>query len=83
MLTKQFWLATIERAIKTAAQAAVAILTAGMTGLLDVDWVQLASVSGLAAVVSLLTSIGGGAVKGEPSYGGEHLKDYEPAHAAE
>lgn len=81
--SKRFLVAALERATKTAAQAAVAILTAGMTGLLDVDWVQLASVSGLAAVVSLLTSIAGGAVNGEPSYGGEYLREYEPAHAAD
>lgn len=49
--------ATAERAVKTFAQSGVALLTANATGLLDVDWVQLASVSGLAAVVSVLTSI--------------------------
>ena len=83
MLKKKFWLAALERATKTAAQSAVAMITAGATGLLDVDWVQVASVSGLAAVVSVLTSIASGASNGEPSLAGEHLKEYEPAHAAE
>ena len=83
MLTKQFWLAALERAVKTCAQSAVAIIAAGATGLLDVDWVQVASVSGLAAVVSVLTSIASGASDGQPSLAGEHLKEYEPAHAAE
>lgn len=49
--------ATTERAVKTFCQSAVALITANATGLLDVDWAQLASVSGLAALVSVLTSI--------------------------
>ena len=55
--TKTFWIATAERAIKTFAQAAVAILTAGATGLLEVDWAGVASASALAALVSVLTSV--------------------------
>ncbi len=73
MFIKKFVLASIERAIKTFAQAAVAFLAAGATGLIDVDWVQLASVAGLAALVSILTSVGSGAVTGTPSVGGEKL----------
>lgn len=53
----EFAKATAERAVKTTAQAAVALITANATGLLDVDWPQLASVSGLAGLVSILTSI--------------------------
>lgn len=49
--------ATLERAVKTFAQSAVALITANATGLLDVDWAQLMSVAGLASVVSVLTSI--------------------------
>ncbi|QIM19465.1 holin [Leucobacter coleopterorum] len=58
MRTKQFWLETGERAVKTFAQSAVALLTAGAAGLLGVDWLQLVSVAGLAALVSVLTSVG-------------------------
>ena len=47
------------RAIKTAAQTAVSLLTAGATGMLDVDWVSVGSISLLAAVVSALTSLAG------------------------
>lgn len=65
MFTKSFALASLERAIKTFAQAAVAVLVGNVTGLLDVDWVQLASVSGLAALVSVLTSVASGAVTGD------------------
>lgn len=52
-----FWVDTFDRAIATVAQAGIGVLTAGVTGLLDVDWVQGASVAGLAGLVSVLTSI--------------------------
>ena len=47
------------RAIKTAAQTGVALFGTGMAGVLDVDWVQFASVVALAAIMSLLTSLAG------------------------
>lgn len=47
------------RAIKTAAQTAVSLIGTGAVGFTDLDWIQIASVSGVAAVVSLLTSVGG------------------------
>lgn len=62
---KVFWIDTIERSVKTFAQAAVAVLTSNVVGLLDVDFVTLASVSGLAAVISMLTSIASGQVGGK------------------
>lgn len=54
---KTFWVDTFDRAVSTVAQAGVATLTAGVTGILDVDWVQIASVAGLAGAVSVLTSV--------------------------
>ena len=54
---KQFWLDVLDRAISTFAQAGVGVLTAGVTGVLDVDWTQMLSVAGLAAGVSVLTSV--------------------------
>jgi len=53
----QFWADTADRAVSTFAQAAVATLSANAAGLLTIDFVQVASVSGLAALVSLLTSV--------------------------
>lgn len=47
------------RAVKTAAQTAVALIGTGAIGFTDLDWVRIASVSGVAAVVSLLTSLAG------------------------
>lgn len=62
MLTsKTFWKDTAERAVKTFAQSLVASLAVG-TGLLDVDWVNALSISGLATVISVLTSVGSGYV---------------------
>ena len=61
MFTAAFWKAAAERALKTFAQTAAAILVAAGTGLLSADWVGVLSVAGMAAVVSLLTSIASGA----------------------
>ena len=53
---KLFWVAAGERAVKTFAQALVAVFAAGVT-ILDVDWQQTLAIAATAAVVSLLTSI--------------------------
>ena len=55
--SKKFWLDSLDRAISTFAQALVAVLGAGVTGILEVDWVQGLSVAGLSAATSILTSI--------------------------
>ncbi|GLU88196.1 holin [Agromyces sp. NBRC 114283] len=54
---RQFWIDAADRAIATFAQAAIGTFGAGVTGILQVDPVQLASVGALAAVTSLLSSI--------------------------
>ena len=46
------------RAIKTLAQTAVSMLTVGQA-VLDVNWVNVLSVSAVAGVISMLTSIAG------------------------
>jgi hypothetical protein len=56
--TGAFWKAAAERAVKTFAQTEAALLTAPGTGLLETDFKVSLSVSGMAAVVSLLTSVG-------------------------
>jgi tetrahydromethanopterin S-methyltransferase subunit C len=55
----------VERAVRTAAQAAVAVIGVSAAVVEDVDWRRVASSALLAAAVSLLTSIAGGAV-GDP-----------------
>jgi len=52
-----FWRDAAERAIATAAQSAVALLSVDGLGLVEVDWTTTASVSGLAALVSVLKSV--------------------------
>jgi hypothetical protein len=47
------------RAGKTAAQTAVALIGTAAAGLLEIDWLAVVSGSGLAALLSLLTSVAG------------------------
>ena len=54
----EFAKATAERAVKTFAQTGAALLGVNATGLIEVDWAQFGSIAGLAAVVSIFTSIG-------------------------
>lgn len=54
----KWWGLALERAIRTLAQTAIATITAGQAlGALNVDWTNVASVAGLAAILSLLTSV--------------------------
>ena len=46
------------RSVKTMAQTAVSMLTVGQA-VLDVNWVNVLSVSAVAGVISMLTSIAG------------------------
>ncbi len=57
MFTRIFWRDTAERAVSTAAQSAVAVLSAEGLGLLDVSWLDTASVSGLAALLAVLKAL--------------------------
>jgi hypothetical protein len=56
MFDTRFWIAATERAVKTFAQALVAVFVAGVT-VLTVDWTQAIAVAVTAAAVSLLTSV--------------------------
>lgn len=47
------------RSIKTMAQTAVGMLSGEMLGIMEADWVAVASVAAMAGIVSLLTSIAG------------------------
>ena len=49
---------SVERAIKTVAQTAIAVITGSQVlNVIDVDWTQVAGISALAGVMSLLTSV--------------------------
>lgn len=53
------WLkAALIRAVRTLAQTAAASITVG-AAVSEVDWLRVASVSGVSFVLSLLTSLGG------------------------
>lgn len=66
MWTWGFWRGAGERAVRTVAQVAAAMLTADAVSLLDADWIGVASVAGMAGVVSLLTSVATGSATGTP-----------------
>jgi hypothetical protein len=55
--TKEWFVMMTERAIKTVAQTAIAAIGSTSIGLLDVDWTQVLSLSGLAGLMSVLTSV--------------------------
>lgn len=77
MWTHTFWVALAERAARTFAQALAAFLVASTTGLLEVDWAQALSVSGMATLLSVLTSLAAGASSpaSGPSLGTEVPRD--------
>jgi ABC-type lipoprotein release transport system permease subunit len=57
MFTKSFWLDAAERAVKTFAQALLAVFLVAGTTVLNADWEQAFAVAGTAVLVSLLTSV--------------------------
>lgn len=58
VFTKKWFHAALIRAIKTVAQTAVSMLTVGQL-FTEVDWVGVASISAVAGVISILTSLAG------------------------
>lgn len=67
LFTNDFWLQTLERAIKTFAQTAVALIGAGVLNVLTTDWQQLLGVSLGAALLSVLTSVASAKAHGDDS----------------
>jgi hypothetical protein len=57
MFSATFWKSTVERSVRTAAQVLLGFLVVGETGILDVDWEQALSVTGVAVIASILTSV--------------------------
>jgi type IV secretory pathway protease TraF len=77
--TVAFWKATAERAISTAAQAALAVIgvtmvanatSAAPAGLFDIDWSNVAAVSALAFVAAVLKALAAAKQSGNgPGFG--------------
>lgn len=72
---RQFWIDTFERALKTAAQTAAALIGTAAVHIVDLDWAQIGGVAATAAVLSVLTSLASDRV-GNP---GPSLVAPEPA----
>jgi hypothetical protein len=82
LFSPAFLLATLERAIRSFAASLASLLTASGTGLLDTNWTEKLSVSGMASLVTILFAIAGGTLgKGDgPSFiGEENLGSKKPA----
>lgn len=59
MLTsREFWKAAGVRSVRTFAQTALSMITIGQA-FIDVNWINVLSVSGVACILSLLTSLAG------------------------
>lgn len=58
-MTKDFWKATLIRAIRTVCQTAIATIGTAVV-ISDVNWQMVASASVLAGILSILTSIATG-----------------------
>lgn len=59
MINAKWFKAAGIRAVKTVAQTMVAMLSGDMVGIVEVNWLNILSVSAMAGVVSLLTSVAG------------------------
>jgi hypothetical protein len=59
LVTAEFWIATAERAVKTAAQATIAAWAVGdaLLSAFDIDWGSAAGIALGGAALSVLTSI--------------------------
>lgn len=85
LTSKAFWAASTERAVRTGAQAAVALLIGSATDLFTTDWLGVVSVVVMAVLLSYLTSIAGGSGsrRSGPAITGPESTGHAPKYAAE
>jgi hypothetical protein len=57
LATGAFWVAALERAVKTFAQSILAVLAVAGVTPADIDWKEALAVGGIGALASLLTSV--------------------------
>ena len=67
IFTNDFWLQAGERAVKTVAQTALALVGAGVLNVLTADWEQILGVSLGAGLLSILTSVASAKVHDDDS----------------
>lgn len=58
LTSKNWWAAAGVRAVRTFAQTMLSMITVG-AAFSEINWLQVASISGVAALYSLLTSLAG------------------------
>lgn len=57
-MSKKWWKAAGIRAVKTCAQTFLGMVTVGMA-ITEVDWIYVASVTAMAGILSMVTSLAG------------------------
>ena len=67
LFTRHFWKDTTERAISTAAQAAILVVGADAINIVSVDWLEVAGFAAGGAVLTVLKALAVGAKDGSPS----------------
>lgn len=65
-MAKTWVKAALVRAVKTMAQTTVGMLSGSAVGVLEADWIAVLSVSAMAGILSLLTSVAGLPEVGKP-----------------
>ena len=60
MFTKEFWKATLIRAVRTFAESMLAFIGTGAIVLKDVDWLAALSAGGLGFVIAVLMALATG-----------------------
>lgn len=65
MFTKEFWKATLIRAIRTFAESALAFIGTGAVVLGDVNWIGVASAGAFGFVTSILLALATGLPEAE------------------
>lgn len=59
VFTKEWLHAALIRSVRTFAQTAVALIGTELVGFAQLDWLHIASVAGVSAVLSMLMSVAG------------------------
>lgn len=83
IMNKDFWKATLIRAIRTFCQAAVAAIPTTAVALNEVNWMLVFSAAALASILSILTSIAAGLPEVTYQQSLEQLADLRPEPVVE